>query len=185
MGDLIAELTPEGILAFLKPEELEVLKFYGVFGEYGVGEIVVEEGAMQNRLYYVLSGKLNVLVNRAGEEFKLGEVQSGDCLGEVSIFEPGVASATVRVSETAVLWHLDIEALQSFFAELPGAGGQLLVGIAQLLCKRLRHANDAIAQNHSSPNFLGIRAGALKQAIRFDNLQPSRSKKGGGLFKKK
>lgn len=183
MSDIIADLTPNGILGFLKPEELEVLKFYGVFGEFGPGEVIVKEGQMQDRLYYVISGRLQVSVSRAGEAFVLGEIQAGDCFGEVSIFEPGSASATVTVAETAVLWHLDVEALQGFFAELPGAGGQLLVGVAQLLCKRLRAANQEIAKNHQAPTFLGVRAGRLKAPIRFDSVQVSKRKT--GIFGKK
>lgn len=183
MSDLIADLTPVGILAFLKPDELEALKFYGVFGEYGPGEVVLREGLLQDRLYYVVSGKLRVSVSRAGSEFTLGEVQAGDCLGEVSIFEPGTASATVTVVETSVLWHLDIGALQEFFIALPSAGGQLLVGIAQLLCRRLRAANQEIAKSHRSPTFLGVRAGGLKAPIRFDNVQLN--KRRSGFFGKK
>lgn len=183
VGDIIADLTPNGILGFLKPEELEVLKFYGVFGEFAPGEVIVKEGLMQNRLYYVISGKLQVSVSRAGEAFALGEIQAGDCFGEVSIFEPGPASATVTVLETAVLWHLDVQALQEFFGVLPGAGGQLLVGVAQLLCKRLRAANQEIARNHQTPTFLGVRAGKLKAPIHFSSIQAPKRKT--GLFGKK
>ncbi|MFQ3671658.1 MAG: Crp/Fnr family transcriptional regulator [Verrucomicrobiia bacterium] len=183
MSDVIADLTPTGILGFLEPEELEILKFYGTFGEFGSGEEVVREGVLQDRLYYVLSGRLKVVVGRAGEAFTVGEICAGDCLGEVSIFEPGTASATVTVVETAVLWHLDIQALQEFFAELPAAGGRLLVGVAQLLCKRLRAANEEIAKGYKTPTFLGVRAGGLKAPIRFDDVP--RVKRRAGIFRKK
>ncbi|GAB4241775.1 MAG: hypothetical protein OHK005_05090 [Candidatus Methylacidiphilales bacterium] len=183
MGDIIADLTPNGILGFLQPEDLETLKYYGVFGEFAPGEVIVREGLLQDRLYFVVSGKLQVSASRAGEVFVLGEVQTGDCLGEVSIFEPGPASATVTVLETAVLWHLDIQALQEFFAALPSAGGQLLVGVAQLLCKRLRAANQEIARNHQTPTFLCVRAGKLKAPIHFSSIQAPRRKT--GLFGKK
>jgi CRP/FNR family transcriptional regulator, cyclic AMP receptor protein len=160
MSEVVAELRPEGILSHVSAQDLETLKFYGVFGEYGPGEIVVNEGAEQDRLYVIISGKLNVIIQSAGTEVLLGSIGTGDCIGEISIFEPGVASATVKVVETAVLWHLDVAALQNFFEQVPAAGGMLMLGIAQLLSRRLRLANQAILANRMLPKHLGVRSGA-------------------------
>lgn len=113
--ELIAELKPEGIFELVSPPDLEALKFYGTFGEYAPGEVVVKEGDEQNRLCAVIAGVLDVHVNSDGDWLRVGECVPGDSIGEVSIFEPGPASATVKVRGQAVLWHLDVEVLQNFF----------------------------------------------------------------------
>lgn len=42
--ELVAELKPEGIFEHVSPLDLEALKFYGTFGEYAPGEVVVKRG---------------------------------------------------------------------------------------------------------------------------------------------
>ena len=183
---VIAELKPIGILNHLSAEDLEALKYYGVFGEYGPGEIVVKEATDQDKLYVVVAGKLEVIVQHAGEEMVLGIIEAGDCIGEVSIFEPGQASATVRVMETSVLWYLDVNSLQGFFERMPVAAGQLMIGISQLLSKRLRQANQAIIANRILPKHLSVRSGKM-QPIKLENIDKESDRTTGflGLLKGK
>jgi CRP-like cAMP-binding protein len=187
MSELVADLRQEGILSHISPSDLETLKYYGVFGEYGPGEVVVQEGVEQSELYIVIAGDLEVVIKSGGEEVTLGKIGPGDCIGEISIFEPGPASATVRVLEQAVLWHLDVTSLQSYFERLPVAGGQLMLGIAQLLSKRLRQANQAIIANRMIPKHLSVRSGKV-EPITADNVDEDNKEKRtgllGGLFKK-
>lgn len=183
--EIIAELKPEGILRHVASEDLEALKFYGVFGEYGKGEVVIKEGAEQDQLYIVISGKLEVVIHQGGEDVVLGIIEDGDCIGEISIFEPGTASATVRVLETAVLWHLDVNSLQSFFEQSPVGGGQVMLGIAQLLTKRLRQANQALVAQKLLPKHLAVRSGKVMPPIKPENFGKPEEEKPGllGIFK--
>ncbi len=184
-GETIEDLKPVGILSHVVPGDLETLKYYGVFGEYGEGDILIEEGSIQDRLYIIINGELEVSVKSSGEKVVLGIIGGGDSLGEVSIFEPGAASATVEVLRSTILWHTDVDSLQSFFEQLPVAGGQLMLGISQLLSKRLRQANSQIIQNHLPPQHMMVRAGR-KEPLRADNIKPA-DKQGflGSLFGKK
>jgi len=182
MGEeVISDLKPIGILSFLDEEALEALKYHGTFGEYGPGEVLIHEGERQFSLWVVLSGKLEVFVETSGKEVKIAEISGGDCLGEVSIFEPGEASASVRVVETAVLWNLEVEQLQRFFEKLPVAGGQLMLGIAQLLSRRLRSSNQQILQNQMTPKHLSVRSGTGPAApIKAETVEHDKAP--GGLF---
>jgi CRP-like cAMP-binding protein len=181
MSDGSVDLIPVGILGYISPGDLQTLKFYGTFGEFGSGEIVVDQGAAQTCLYVVISGILEVIIVGSGKEVRLGEIGAGDCIGEVSVFEPGVASASVRVVETAVLWSLDVQSLQTYFEQLPVAGGQLILGIAQLLSKRLRQANQTILSNQISPVHLSVRSGSMREPIKASNTESKENAK-GGLF---
>jgi CRP-like cAMP-binding protein len=182
--EVIADLQAIGILSYMTPDNLEALKFHGVFGEYGVGETIMEQDSQQHNLYFVISGRMEVFLTKAGAQVKLGEVGPGDCLGELSVFEPGLASATVKVVETAVLWSLDIRALQQFFMNAPAGGGQLMLGICQLLSKRLRAANNQILQMQVIPSHLSVRCGKIKGPIKADSPDEEDDKSSllGGLF---
>lgn len=184
--EVIAKLQPIGILSFLDTHDLETLQFYGTFGEYGVGEVIVSQGEKAQTLHIVVAGSLEVIVSALNKETKVGEIGPGDCIGEVSILEPGPASATVRVIQTAVLWSVTIESLQQFFEVVPVAAAQLLMGISSLLCKRLRHANQTIMENRILPGHLAVRCGLIKEPIRASTTDKStRSGLLGGLLGKK
>jgi CRP/FNR family transcriptional regulator, cyclic AMP receptor protein len=178
-GETIADLQPVGILSFLSIPDLEVLKFYGTFGEYGAGEIIIEQEQKSQVLHIVVAGELDVVVHALNKETKVGDIGPGDCVGEVGILEPGPASATVRVRDTAILWSIDVDQLQQFFETVPMAAAQLLMGISSLLCRRLRHANETILENRILPAHLGVRCGLIKEPIRASSLEKQDR---GGLF---
>ncbi|MEM1157376.1 MAG: cyclic nucleotide-binding domain-containing protein [Verrucomicrobiota bacterium] len=180
-SEVIADLTAVGILGYLNDDDLEALKYHGEFGEYGEGEIIVEEGVRQYNLFIIVSGQCEIVLGGGGSEMVVGEIGPGSCIGEVSILEPGDATATVRVKGTAVLWKLDVEQLQAFFEKLPVAAGQLMLGIAQLLCQRLRTANQTIMQSKQTPKHLGVRAGRVQAPIRVTDLIEDKPAS-GGLF---
>ncbi|NJL19549.1 MAG: cyclic nucleotide-binding domain-containing protein [Bdellovibrionaceae bacterium] len=88
-AEVTTDLRAHGILSFLDTQSLEALKYHGVFGEYGPGEIIIKEGERQQSLFVVISGKLEVLMMHADKEVLLCEIEEGDCLGEVSILNRG------------------------------------------------------------------------------------------------
>lgn len=180
--EVYATLQPTGILSFMSIEDLETMKFYGTFGEYGAGEVIIEQEQKSQVLHIVVAGTLEVIVSAMGKQVKVGEIGPGDCVGEVSILEPGPASATVRVMETAVLWSIDVAQLQQFFEALPSGAAQLLLGISSLLCKRLRHANQTIIENRILPGHLGVRCGLVREPIKAETLRGEKGGLLGGLL---
>ena len=140
-----------GIFAGLSAQSLKNLSTYGKFDEVAPGAQLIREGAMQDRLYVVVSGKLALTARRGATDFPVSEAQAGECLGEASLLEPCPAAATIRVVEAAVLWSLDITGLRIFISDHPGGAGALLMGLASCLSARLREANLRICQHHMMP----------------------------------
>jgi CRP-like cAMP-binding protein len=140
-----------GIFAGLSAQSLRNLASYGRFEEAPAGTEIVREGAMQESLFVVVSGKLALSARRGAKELPVSEAQAGECLGEASLLEPGPAPASLRAIEDAVLWSLDITGLRIFIGDHPGGAGALLMGMASCLSARLREANQRICQNHMMP----------------------------------
>jgi len=144
-------LPPIGILAGLSDRSLANLAAYGRYDRFPIGTEIIRESALQNRFYVVVEGQLAISARAGGKEVSLSVAHAGECLGEVSLLEPGPASASVRVVEDATMWSMDIDDLRSYLLAHAGGAGALLMGMATCLSKRLREANLLIGKHHVMP----------------------------------
>lgn len=156
----MAEITlPRmGPLVYLDEEALTVLSGYGVSHVFPKGTEIIRQDERQLNLYIVLTGRLEVITTVNRREVRLAELSYGDCFGEVAIFEPGTASATVRALEDSQLWYLDVDNLQTFLQEYPHAGCGLILGVNTILSQRLQQANKLIKTSQIVPGFLSVRS---------------------------
>jgi CRP-like cAMP-binding protein len=76
-----------------------------------------------------------------GTEVLLAQIGPGETLGEISLFNPGPAAATVTAVEFSQLWRIADADLMHFMEENPGAGNVLLRTLASILAQRLRQMN--------------------------------------------
>lgn len=151
-------LPRTGIIAFMDDECREQLLGYGKFMSTSEGEKIITEGEPQTCLYIVVVGIYNVTTQAAGHEVQLDTVTEGDCFGEVSLFQPGPASATVTAAQAGQLWYMESDQLQQFLFDVPRAGCALILGINTVLSRRLKRANAVIRANQIVPAFLSVRS---------------------------
>jgi CRP-like cAMP-binding protein len=122
------------------------------------GQVLIREGETNSYLYIVLKGMFNVSTLVAGKTVLLDTVCEGDCLGEVAIFHPSQASATVTGLAAGELWIIDAGALQEFLLAWPNDGCAAILGINIILSRRLKRANGVIRSNEIVPSFLSVRS---------------------------
>ena len=135
-------LTP--LLANFSAEELSLLSSFGDSRSYATDEVVIRQGEENNHLYLVLKGKLEVLQDIEGFNKKVASLESGDSIGEVSVFDPGRASATVRAASEAEVWLITSAGLDRLHSANPKVAYRLLSRISTCLSKRLRQMNDKV-----------------------------------------
>jgi CRP-like cAMP-binding protein len=129
-------------IGHLKPDDRDLLSSYGEFFPGHPGNVIIEEGSMQTEVFVVISGKLEVRAKQEdGTEISLAVVGPGETLGEISLFNPGPAAATVTAVEFSQLWRIADADLMEFMQENPGAGNVLLRTLASILAQRLRQMN--------------------------------------------
>src|SRR5476649_1424596 len=129
-------------IGHLKQDDRELLSSYGEFFPGHPGNVIIEEGAMQTEVFVVISGKLEVRAKQEdGTEILLAQIGPGETLGEISLFDPGPAAATVTAAEFSQLWRIADADLMHFMEENPGAGNVLLRTLASILAQRLRQMN--------------------------------------------
>ena len=147
----VPTLPPLGILTGLSDHSLANLASFGRCHRFPAGTVIIREGERQDRFYVVVMGQLEINARTGGTEMPLGTATAGECLGEVSLLEPGPASASVRVLEDATVWSMDIGDLRAYLAKHAGGAGALLMGMAACLSRRLRQTNQLIARHHMMP----------------------------------
>jgi CRP-like cAMP-binding protein len=149
--ELPPPLPPLGILSFLSDRSLTNMAAYGRYEKFSPGDVLIKEGDPQDRFYVVVAGKLGISVLVSGKEVPLSVAEVGECLGEVSLLDPGAASANVKVLEPSTLWSMNLDDLRTYLSEHAGGGGALLMGMASCLSQRLRQANQLIAKHQVVP----------------------------------
>lgn len=136
-------LTP--LLANFNASELNLLSSFGDSRVFVADETVIRQGDDNHHLYLLLKGRLEVVQDVDGFNKRVALLESGDSLGEVSVFDPGPASATVRALEEAEVWLITSDSLERLHAASPKVAYRLLSRITTCLSRRMRLMNDKVA----------------------------------------
>ena len=139
-----SSLPCNGVLSTLSASEREELARYGTTAEFDRGDCPVTQGESHDRLFVILRGRLRVLRENEGGEVVLADLRDGDIFGEMSILDRQPASATVLSLGPCVVWTLNRTGFEVYLEEHPATGQKLLLQIARLLTKRLRHADSRV-----------------------------------------
>lgn len=131
-------LPPIGWVADLNNEDRELLASYGEFISAYPDRDLIEQGWQQTHLYLVVSGVLDVRRVGLEQDVPIGSLGPGESIGEMSIFDPGPASASVRAQEFSQVWRINRDSLASYLNDSPGSGLLVLGALATILSKRVR-----------------------------------------------
>lgn len=108
------------------------------------GEVLIKEGDYTASLFIVQSGTLRISVGRRASPIELPGITAGQWVGEVSLLDPGRASATVQVAGQTVVVELSHSALKYFIRTNPEGAAILLDALTQNLAERLHRTSDGV-----------------------------------------
>ena len=138
------QLPAMGLVAGLEEDDRMLLSGYGEFLPVQENQMFIEEGEKQNSLYFVISGVLHVHTNQGGKRTLIARVQAGESVGEINIFDPGTASASVTAQSFTQVWKASREDFEAFIEAYPEAGNKLLTACIVELSRRIRHMNQKL-----------------------------------------
>ena len=128
-----------GFAAGLTADARACLCEFGRFADRPVGSFLAKQGRPHHAMSLLLSGRVSVSVAAHGDHVELGLLSAGDVVGEMSLIDPQVASATARVVEgPARLWIIERVAFDRFVAQDSATGSALYKALGKVLCKRVR-----------------------------------------------
>ena len=159
------KLPAVGITASLSEDERELLSSYGEFIPLQDGKDLIVGGEPQDSLYILCEGALTISTRMLERRVALGEVAAGGCVGEVSMFDPTVASATVSGNGFCQVWRIDRGELEKFLNDNPTVAAKFLIAIAQQLGSRVRSANERLTTAKDAVPLLVERLKEAKEGI--------------------
>ncbi len=143
------ELPAVGIVAEMSYDDRALLSGYGEFLPVQAGQKIIEVGDDQDFLYLVISGLLHVTIRVDGRETLVARVEKGETLGEINVFDPGSASASVTAQDFSQIWKANRADIDMFVKAYPEAGICLLEGIITVMCRRMRNMNQKLADSEA------------------------------------
>jgi CRP/FNR family cyclic AMP-dependent transcriptional regulator len=145
--DLKAFLAGTPFFGGLSDASLDLLMSMLVERRFDVGDVVVAEGQPGNSMYIVHSGELGVSKRGAsGRVTRMTGLGYGDFFGEMTLIEIQNRSATVIVESPTLLYELTARNLYTFYKADMRAYVIVLQNINREVCRRLRRANNRIAE---------------------------------------
>ncbi|MBC7250025.1 MAG: cyclic nucleotide-binding domain-containing protein [Anaerolineae bacterium] len=129
------------ILSELSDADVEWMIAHGRRERRPAGSVLIQEGGSIESLYILLDGQLVVSVGTSGRE--LARLSAGEVVGEVSFVDLRPPSATVKVTEDALLLVIPRDELNAKLQSDDGFAARFYRALAVFLAYRLR---DTVAQ---------------------------------------
>jgi CRP/FNR family transcriptional regulator, cyclic AMP receptor protein len=145
--DLKAFLLATPFFGGLSDASLDLLIPMLVERRFEAGATIVSEGDAGRSLFIVHSGRL--VVSRAlgcHQEMRVAHLEPGDFFGEMTLLEMQNRSATVAAYTPSVLHELTARSLYMYYKADVHAYVLVMQNINRELCRRLRRADDRIAE---------------------------------------
>jgi CRP-like cAMP-binding protein len=136
----------QGLFAGLSETEVRALLELMTVRRWTSGERITREGEIDNTLYLIQHGQVDILkkiASRQGErEEKIASLREGDSFGEMALLDQLPRSASVVANSDSVLLALDDIHLQMLN---PRIFTKMLVNITREVSRRLRAADQHFA----------------------------------------
>ena len=133
--------------AMIDSRDVSALQRYLERVETSVGDVVVRQGDESDAMYFIESGRVDVLLQGDGPEvLRLRSMTAGTVIGEVGFYLKKARTASIVVTEPGVLQRLSLEALQQMEASDPHTASALHMFITCALSDRLLTTNRVIQE---------------------------------------
>lgn len=125
-------------LADCSDEDWRRIGQYCVQRRFEAGEEIVRQGEVDRSLVIVLSGSLDLTVTGGRALQSLEIIEAPSVVGEVSFFDAGPRSATLRARTSGELLRLSFDDFEALSAASPSIGRMILLDAGRIVALRLR-----------------------------------------------
>ncbi len=133
-----------GLIGGLSEREVRDLMFLLCVYDLKHNEEIITEGKHTESMFIMASGSLSVLVGREDKQVEVAKVEPGGWVGDVTMLDPGPASATVRVFVKAKVYEFTHKALLDFVRDHPSGAVVLLENLSRKIAGDLQRTSDAV-----------------------------------------
>jgi CRP-like cAMP-binding protein len=111
------------------------------------GEVIIREGDPGDEMFFVESGRVQVVRGQGADAFVLTELEAGDLFGEMALLTGNSRSATVTAASDVNLWAMS----QSDFDYMVTSYPHLALALSRLLSERLRRTDQRFLERAAAP----------------------------------
>jgi CRP/FNR family cyclic AMP-dependent transcriptional regulator len=134
-------LRSVSILRGLSDEELQGFCSLLVSREVKAKERIIEEGTPVQRFSIVCDGIVHVRRLANKREMLLGRLGPGAFFGEINLFDPGMATASIYAMKPTRLAEVEYETFRQFMSSNPATGYKVVTAMMTELSRRLRQTS--------------------------------------------
>jgi signal transduction histidine kinase len=162
-------MTLESIPLFrhLNRNELQALHFIAQVRQFAVGQVIFDQGAAGDGVYFVKSGLVEISAGQGGERHVFSRLGPGEIFGEMAVIEHRPRSATAAAAEPTEVFFLPRGEILTFIERSPSLAFALL----QQISHRLREFNTLHIQQLVQAETLAV-IGRFAQGIVHDLKNP-------------
>lgn len=135
------QLRAVSFLRSLTDEELSAFASLLTTRTCAARERIIEEGSPVNSLYLVIDGVVHIRRLAQKREMLLGRLGVGGFFGEVNLFDPGLATASIYAMKQTQVAFVDYETLREFLNANPTIGYKMVTGMMTEMSRRLRQTS--------------------------------------------
>lgn len=97
------------------------------------GEVLIREGDNIENIYLIKSGRVTLFVERSGKKIELGQLNSGQIVGEKALFAPSKISFSVLAASEVTYLEVPTKLIEPMFAPLNGIIKGITKGVVDCL----------------------------------------------------
>lgn len=112
------------------------------FIEIPRNEILLSPASLNQHIYILLNGELNICLNKDGGNV-IARINAGESVGEISIIDDCPPSAYVKANQACELLSIHRDVLSQMFERQP----ELAVNLLKVLGERFRQNNDTLVSS--------------------------------------
>lgn len=133
-----SSLRAISFLRDLSEDDLAMFASLLTIRECKPGERILEEGVAPDAFYIISDGVVHVRRRANTREMLLARLGPGAFFGEINLFDPGVATASIYAMKLTRLAIISYDRFRSFMEEHPSAGYKIASGLMGEMSRRLR-----------------------------------------------
>jgi CRP-like cAMP-binding protein len=144
-GETFAKRFPGFAEALAGPQLVTLLSACETL-EVGAGEALIEQGTTADALFLVWDGELDVSTQTRLGTSKFEQVRTGDILGEISLLDPGPATATVVSDAGCSALRISRARFEQLCREHPDLAAPFVAELVRQMERRLASATQYLQQ---------------------------------------
>jgi len=129
----------------LTDDELNLLASLLTLRECQQGERILEEGMVPTEFCIVCEGVVHVRRRANTREMLLARIGPGGFFGEVNLFDPGIATASISAKTKTLIAVISYERFLTYMDEHPRAGYKIASALLAETSRRMRDASSRLA----------------------------------------